>query len=186
MMLSELRSLRAASWRRISRVALTAMRSPAGAVRYVTTGVEDAGSGLLGHPLRAGDVVRTKLRRAEVIHDPYTNRGTAFSADERERLGLRGLVPPRKQVLQQQVERIWLAFSRMTTPLDKFQFMSMLMDRNTVLFYVVFIKHFREIAPIVYTPTVGEACEKFHAICKMNTEMQYSLVLGYEPKKICG
>lgn len=136
-----------------------------GGARSHTRDIEDTGSGILLHPLRSGEVVRTKLRRSEVIHDPYTNRGTAFSADERERLGLRGLVPPRKQFLERQVERIWLSFNKMRTPLDKFQFMSMLMDRNTVLFYVVFIRHFREIAPIVYTPTVGEACEHFHAIC---------------------
>lgn len=121
------------------------------------------------------DVVRTSLRRLEVIHDPHLNRGTAFSADERERLGLRGLVPPRMQPLEQQIERIYAAFKRMKLPLDKFQFCSMLMDRNTVLFFVFFIKYFSEVAPIVYTPTVGDACRKFHAIYRRTRGMYFSL-----------
>lgn len=124
--------------------------------------------------LRRGDVQRTKLRRLEVIHDPGLNAGTAFTPDERERLGLRGLVPPRVQPLEQQVERIYAAFSRIAGALDRFQFCSMLMDRNTVLFYVFFIKHFAEVAPVVYTPTVGEACLKFHAIYRRARGMYFS------------
>lgn len=126
-------------------------------------------------PAPAGNIEMTKLRRLEVIHDPYLNHGTAFSAEERERLGLRGLVPPRKQFLEQQVERIYASFSRLDKPLDKFQFCSMLMDRNTVLFYVFFMRHFREVAPIVYTPTVGLACQKFHAIYRRTRGMYFSL-----------
>jgi malic enzyme len=122
-----------------------------------------------------GEVTRTRLRRLEVIHDPHLNRGTAFSADERERLGIRGLVPPRMQPLEQQIERIYAAFKQLQTPLDRFQFCSMLMDRNTVLFYVLFIRYFTEIAPIVYTPTVGEACQKFHAIYRRTRGMYFSL-----------
>lgn len=123
----------------------------------------------------ASKLEMTKLRRLEVIHDPYLNHGTAFSAEERERLGLRGLVPPRKQYLEQQIERIYASFSRLEKPLDKFQFCSMLMDRNTVLFYVFFIRYFREVAPIVYTPTVGLACEKFHAIYRRTRGMYFGL-----------
>jgi hypothetical protein len=71
-------------------------------------------------PHRSTEIVRTDFRRLEVIHDPYLNRGTAFSADERERLGLRGLVPPRRQYLEQQVERIMKGLNMMTSPLGAF------------------------------------------------------------------
>lgn len=119
-------------------------------------------------------MVRTSLRRLEVIHDPHLNRGTAFSAAERERLSLRGLVPPREQPLEQQVDRVYAAFKRLVNPLDRFQFCSMLMDRNTVLFYVLFIKYFAEVAKVVYTPTVGDACRKFHAIYRRTRGMYFS------------
>lgn len=117
----------------------------------------------------------TKLRRLAVIHDPSLNRGTGFSADERERLSLRGLVPPREQGLEQQIERVMNTYRRQSSDLDKFQFLSLLMDRNSVLFYRILCDNFAELAPIVYTPTVGEACQKFHAIYRRTRGMYFSV-----------
>jgi hypothetical protein len=68
-------------------------------------------------PARSNEVIRTPMRRLEVIHDPYLNRGTAFSSAERERLGLRGLVPPRRQYLEVQVQRIMQGLDAMTSPI---------------------------------------------------------------------
>jgi malic enzyme len=83
-------------------------------------------------------------------------------------------VPPRVQPLEQQVTRIWESFSRQRSALDKYQFLSMLMDRNQVLFYVVFLRHLEELARIVYTPTVGDACLKFHTIYRRTRGMYFS------------
>lgn len=126
-------------------------------------------------PNRSNDVYPTKLRRLAVIHDPELNRGTGFSAAERERLCLRGLVPPREQGLQQQIERVMSTYYRQRTNLDKFQFLSLLMDRNTILFYRILVDNFSELAPIVYTPTVADACLKFHDIYRRTRGMYFSL-----------
>nr|AIT70113.1 malic enzyme [Melanothamnus japonicus] len=124
---------------------------------------------------RSREVIKTKQRRLSVIHDPYLNRGTGFSADERERLCLRGLVPPREQQLEQQIKRVMATYYRQRSNLDKFQYLSLLMDRNTVLFYRILNDYFPELAPIVYTPTVGEACQKFHAIYRRTRGMYFSM-----------
>lgn len=124
---------------------------------------------------RSHEVIKTKQRRLSVIQDPALNRGTGFSADERERLCLRGLVPPRQQNLEQQIQRVMKAYRRQRTDLDRFQFLSLLMDRNTVLFYRVMNDYFAELAPIVYTPTVGEACQKFHSIYRRTRGMYFSM-----------
>lgn len=123
---------------------------------------------------RSDEVLKTTHRRLAVIHDPSLNRGTGFSVDERERLLLRGLVPPRRQALEQQIERVMKTYERQRTNLDKFQFLSMLMDRNTVLFYRILVDNFEKLAPIVYTPVVGEACQKFHAIYRRTRGMYFS------------
>lgn len=127
------------------------------------------------HTDRSNELVMTSHRRLAVIHDPALNRGTAFSNDERERLLLRGLVPPRQQALQFQVKRVMETYERQRTDLDKYQFLSMLMDRNTVLFYRILVDYFEELAPIVYTPVVGEACLRFHAIYRRTRGMYFSV-----------
>ena len=130
---------------------------------------------LLSFCPRSDEVIQTSHRRLAVIHDPALNRGTSFSIDERERLCLRGLVPPRQQPISQQIDRVMKTYQRQRTNLDKYQFLSMLMDRNTVLFYRILCDHFEELAPIVYTPTVGEACQKFHAIYRRTRGMYFSV-----------
>lgn len=99
-------------------------------------------------------VVHTKLRGLQVIQNPMLNRGTGFSVAERERLGLRGLVPPRRQGLEHQMARVMSQLEQCATPLDKHQYLSNLMDRNTTLFYRVLLDNFADLAPIIYTPTV--------------------------------
>lgn len=95
----------------------TTSRRSSSTTTTTDTANKDTSHELLPH--RGKELIRTRLRRLEVIHDPSINRGTAFSADERERLGLRGLVPPRRQYLDQQVMRIMKAFDAMSTPLGK-------------------------------------------------------------------
>lgn len=85
------------------------------------------------------------------------------------------LVPPREQQLEQQIERVMTTYYRQRSNLDKFQYLSLLMDRNTTLFYRVLNDHLEEIGPIIYTPTVGEACEKFHLVFRRSRGMYFSL-----------
>ncbi len=92
-----------------------------------------------------------------------TNKGTAFSMEEREALGLEGLLPAVVNTLEQQVERAYRALQASSSPLDKYLFLRGLQERQEILFYAVLEKHLKELLPIVYTPTVGEAVKQFSA-----------------------
>jgi malate dehydrogenase (oxaloacetate-decarboxylating)(NADP+) len=97
----------------------------------------------------------------ELLQDPRFNKGTAFSEAERDALRLRGLLPPRVFTLEQQLERIMENFRAQTSDLQRYVFMAALQDRNETLFYRAVIDHLAEMMPIIYTPTVGEACARF-------------------------
>lgn len=79
--------------------------------------------------------------------------GTAFSINERERLSIRGLVPPRRQEMNKQLLRVKRNLDACETPLAKFVFLSALQDRNETLFYKLLIQHLEELSGIIYTPT---------------------------------
>eukprot|EP00871_Galdieria_phlegrea_P004673 jgi/Galph1/5206/GphlegSOOS_G3809.1 len=119
-------------------------------------------------------VYRTKHRGMEVIQDPFTNRGAAFTWDERERLGIRGLVPPKVQSFEIQAERVLKRIDALHDPLNKYDFLVSLLDRNETLFYRVLIEHFAKIAPIIYTPTVGLASLKSQVIFRRPRGMYFS------------
>lgn len=96
-----------------------------------------------------------------LFHDPLLNKGTAFTKQEREAFGLCGLLPPRVANLEQQVARIMENFYKKPNALEKYIFMLSLEDRNETLFYRVVMDHLEEMMPIIYTPTVGQACQEF-------------------------
>ena len=98
---------------------------------------------------------------AELLHDPTLNKGTAFSEDERETLRLRGLLPPRVLTQEQQVQKVLENFHRNVTDIDKYLYLISLQDRNERLFYRVVLDHLDEMMPIIYTPTVGLACQLY-------------------------
>jgi malate dehydrogenase (oxaloacetate-decarboxylating)(NADP+) len=98
---------------------------------------------------------------ADLLHDPFLNKGTAFSAQEREALGLRGLLPPGVQTPELQVRRVMENFRQQSGPLEKYIYMIGLEDRNETLFYRVVLDHLEEMMPIIYTPTVGRACVEY-------------------------
>jgi malate dehydrogenase (oxaloacetate-decarboxylating) len=104
---------------------------------------------------------RTTLRGRQVLADPRINQGTAFSQAERDDLGITGLIPPARMTLQQQANRILAQYSRTPTDLGKNVLLTELRDRNQVLFYHVLTEHLREMLPIVYTPAVGQAIERY-------------------------
>ena len=103
----------------------------------------------------------TRLRGRQVFADPRINKGTGFSAGEREALGLTGLMPYKVFTLEQQAARSYAQYSAQPTPLAKNVFLTALHDRNEVLFYRLLTDHLREMLPIVYTPTIGEAIERY-------------------------
>jgi malate dehydrogenase (oxaloacetate-decarboxylating)(NADP+) len=103
-------------------------------------------------------------RGSAVLADPLLNKGTAFTERERDALGLRGLLPPRVFTMEEQVERSLKAVRGKTTPIEKYIYLVNLQNRNEILFYRLVIEHIEEMVPIIYTPTVGEACLQYGAI----------------------
>jgi malate dehydrogenase (oxaloacetate-decarboxylating) len=98
------------------------------------------------------------------LFDALTTKGTAFTRDERIEYGLLGLLPTAEKTLDQQVEHCWHEFSTRRDDLDKHIYLRALQDRNETLFYRVLHDHITETMPIVYTPTVGVACQRFSEI----------------------
>jgi malate dehydrogenase (oxaloacetate-decarboxylating)(NADP+) len=96
-----------------------------------------------------------------LLHDPALNKGTAFTEDERERLHLRGLLPPRVLTLSQQLEKTLASFRGKSSDLEKYIYLISLQDRNERLFYRLVLDHLDEMMPIIYTPTVGQACQRY-------------------------
>ncbi|MDA7864729.1 NAD-dependent malic enzyme [bacterium] len=103
-------------------------------------------------------------RGRQLIEDPLLNRGTAFSDSHRRELGLRGLLPPHVETLEMQAERAYEAYRGQATDLDKHVFLRQLQDENETLYYRLLLNHVQEMMPIVYTPIVGLACQKFSHI----------------------
>jgi malate dehydrogenase (oxaloacetate-decarboxylating) len=98
------------------------------------------------------------------LFDALTTKGTAFTRAERRKMGLLGLLPTAEKTLAQQAEHCWHEFSTYGEDLDKHIYLRGLQDRNETLFYRVLRDHIPETMPIVYTPTVGEACQRFSEI----------------------
>ncbi|OBZ54090.1 malate dehydrogenase, partial [Bacillus cereus] len=105
--------------------------------------------------------LETTLRGAEVLSTPLLNKGVAFTQNEREELGLKGLLPPAVLTLEEQARRAYEQFSSQPDDLLKNVYLTALHDRNEVLFYRILTDHLREMLPIVYTPTVGVAIQRY-------------------------
>jgi len=100
-------------------------------------------------------------RGVELLRDPLLNKGTAFTEREREALGLRGLLPPHVLSQDEQVERVLEYLRRQRDDLDKYVVLAALHDRNESLFFRVVCDNIDEMQPLIYTPTVGLACQRF-------------------------
>ncbi len=96
-----------------------------------------------------------------LLHDPLLNKGTAFSPAERRALGLTGLLPPHVHRLEEQVARVMDNYRNKQTDLERYIHLVSLQDRNETLFYRVVVDHIEEMMPIIYTPTVGQACQQW-------------------------
>ncbi|MEY4685316.1 MAG: NAD-linked malate dehydrogenase [Pseudomonadota bacterium] len=99
-----------------------------------------------------------------LLENSVFNKGSAFTDEERDLYGLRGLLPPHVDTLEDQVARAYGAFKEASGDLQKHIFLRQLQDTNEVLFYRLLLGHIEEMLPIVYTPTVGLACEQFSHI----------------------
>ena len=108
--------------------------------------------------------IHTRKAGVWLLHNPATNQDTAFSRDQRDHLYVRGMVPYRVLSLEEQAGAALDQVRAKPTDLERYIFLAALHDRNEVLFYRVLIDNLAELMPIVYTPTVGEACQKFSRI----------------------
>jgi malate dehydrogenase (oxaloacetate-decarboxylating)(NADP+) len=104
---------------------------------------------------------RDVQRGVMLLRDPLLNKGTAFSEGERDTLGLRGLLPAHVLTLEEQAMRIMNNLRRMPDDLEKYVVLNALHDRNETLFFHVVCNNIEEIQPLIYTPTVGLACQRF-------------------------
>ncbi len=119
----------------------------------------------LAHDSITGEeYIAVNQRGEEILRDPFTNKGTAFTAAEREALGLDGLVPPAVNTMDQQLARVYENFRAKPTPIARYINLASLQDRNEVLFFRLVLDHIDEMMPIVYTPVVGEACQRYSHI----------------------
>jgi malate dehydrogenase (oxaloacetate-decarboxylating)(NADP+) len=98
------------------------------------------------------------------LSDPLHNRGTAFTHEDRLRLGIEGLLPPRVEALEEQAARVLANVRGKTSQLEKYRYLSALQAENETLFYRAILDNLGEMLPIVYTPTVGEACLEWSRI----------------------
>ncbi|KAI3693850.1 hypothetical protein L1987_76804 [Smallanthus sonchifolius] len=118
----------------------------------------------------------------DIIHNPWFNKGTAFSMTERDRLELRGLLPTSVQTVEQQIERFKTDLKRIqmnardgdTISLAKWRILNRLHDRNETMYYKILINQINEYAPIVYTPTVGLVCQKYSGLFRRPRGMYFS------------
>ncbi len=117
----------------------------------------------------------TEKRSAELLHDPRLNKSTAFTEAERERLGLIGLLPDGVETMELQLLRAGKQLDAKTTDLERYIFLSQLLDHDETLFYALVMSDPARFLPLVYTPTVGEACLRFGHLLRRPRGMYVSI-----------
>ncbi len=100
-------------------------------------------------------------RGVRLLQDPFLNKGTVFTDKERDALGLRGLLPPRVATPDEQLDRVLENLHGKETDIEKYLFLTSLHDRNEVLFYRIVCHDIEKTMPLIYTPTIGYACQRF-------------------------
>ncbi len=118
--------------------------------------------------------LRVAAHGADILYNPLYNKGTAFKSGERDRLGFRGLLPSRAMNIHSQKARFLLALRAETSAIKKNIMLEDLHDRNETLYHRVLVDHIEEMAPLIYTPTVGQACLEFGARFRRPRGMYFS------------
>ncbi|XWS46049.1 hypothetical protein CRYUN_Cryun14cG0031100 [Craigia yunnanensis] len=123
-------------------------------------------------------------RGADILHDPWFNKDTGFPLTERDRLGLRGLLPPRVISFEQQYDRFMESYRSLekntkcqpdsVVALAKWRILNRLHDRNETLYYRVLIDNIKDFAPVIYTPTVGLVCQNYSGLFRRPRGMYFS------------
>lgn len=127
----------------------------------------------------AGDQpIETSLTGAALLGNPRLNKGSAFTDDERATFHLHGLLPPGVMTIERQLSRTYDSFRAKTTDLERYIYLASLHDRNEVLFFRLLQAHIAEMSPIIYTPTVGLACQNFSHIYRR----PHGLYISYEQR----
>ena len=116
-----------------------------------------------------------ELSGRDLLANRYRNKGTAFTEEERDRFGLHGLLPPAVESLDTQVDRVQVEYDSRQTDLDRHIFLRLLQQRSTLLFYKFVEEHLAELLPIIYTPTVGLACQEWSRIYRREHGLYVSL-----------
>jgi malate dehydrogenase (oxaloacetate-decarboxylating) len=109
-------------------------------------------------------VIETSLSGYDLINHPMLNKGTAFTDQERDTFGLHGLLPPHLGVLEDQIKRRLRALEGLPPGFEQYAFLRELQDANETLFYALLARNIENMLPLVYTPTVGEGCQRFSEI----------------------
>jgi malate dehydrogenase (oxaloacetate-decarboxylating) len=130
--------------------------------------------------------VETSLTGFGLLNAPILNKGTAFSESERDEFSLHGLLPAHVGTLDEQVERRLKAFRSLPNDFARYAFMRELQDVNETLFYALVTRHVEEMLPIVYTPVVGEGCQRFSEIWHKPRGVFLSYPNEYKIEKILG
>jgi malate dehydrogenase (oxaloacetate-decarboxylating)(NADP+) len=123
----------------------------------------------------SGSAARGILCGPDLLHNPHLNKGTAFTEAEREACGLVGLLPEGVDSEDLQLQRVHLQLDQKTSDIEKYIFLSSLQDNNETLFYKTVMSDPAHMMPLVYTPTVGEACEKFGHILRRPKGLHLSI-----------
>src|SRR6188474_3114091 len=101
-----------------------------------------------------------------IIRNPRTNKGTAFTIEERQKYGLTGLMPNIVETMETQIQRVHIQLDNFELPIQKYMYLNNLLDSNETLFFKTITSEPAKYLPLVYTPTVGEACERFGHIAR--------------------
>lgn len=110
------------------------------------------------------DVLYTPYNGAVLLENPLLNKGLAFIKEERDNFNLHGLLPHNVETIEEQTERAWVQFCHFKSDISRHVYLRNIQDTNETLFYNLLRSHLKETLPIIYTPTVGEACEHFSTI----------------------
>lgn len=104
------------------------------------------------------------MKAQQILNDPFLNKGTAFTAEERAQFGLTGMLPPHVQTIDEQVKQAYAQYQSKANMLEQRIFLMSIFNENRVLFFKLFSQHVAEFMPVVYDPTIADTIENYSAL----------------------